>query len=104
MGRGEKRELVNRLAVLLAHLLKWRHQPERRGHSWTYSIREQRLQLARHLKDNPSLLAKTAEATADAYESAVLAAAEDTGLPEETFPPTSPFSFDEALDADFWPD
>ena len=23
MGRGEKRELVNRLAVLLAHLLKW---------------------------------------------------------------------------------
>jgi len=23
MGRGEKRELVNRLAVLLLHLLKW---------------------------------------------------------------------------------
>src|ERR1700691_5139612 len=26
MGRGEKRELVNRLSVLLAHLLKWRFQ------------------------------------------------------------------------------
>jgi hypothetical protein len=104
IGRGEKRELVNRLSVLLAHLLKWRFQPERRRHSWTYSIREQRLQLARHLKDNPSLIAKTAEAMADAYESAVLAAAEDTGLPEETFPPASPFSFDEALDANFWPD
>jgi hypothetical protein len=104
MGRGEKRELVNRLSVLLAHLLKWRFQPESRGHSWTYSIREQRLRLVRHLKDNPSLLAKTAEATADAYETAVLAAAEGTDLPEKTFPPTSPFSFDEALDANFWPD
>jgi len=27
MGRSEKRELVNRLAVLLAHLLKWQFQP-----------------------------------------------------------------------------
>ena len=104
MGRGEKRELVSRLSVLLAHLLKWRFQPERRGHSWIYSIREQRLQLVRHLRDNPSLLAKKAEAMADAYETAVLAAAEATGLPEKAFPPASPFSFDEALDAAFWPD
>jgi len=104
MGRGEKRELVSRLSVLLAHLLKWRFQPERRGHSWTYSIREQRLQLVRHMKDNPSLLARADEAMADAYESAVLTAAGDTGLPETTFPPISPFSFDEALDAEFWPE
>jgi len=27
MGRSEKREFVSRLAALLAHLLKWRHQP-----------------------------------------------------------------------------
>lgn len=31
MGRGEWYELVDRLAVLLAHLLKWRFQPERHG-------------------------------------------------------------------------
>ena len=33
MGRSEKRALTNRLAVLLRHLLKWRHQPKRRGNS-----------------------------------------------------------------------
>lgn len=104
MGRGEKRELINRLSVLLAHLLKWPFQPERRGHSWAYTIREQRLQLVRHMRDNPSLHAKTAEAMSDAYETAILAAAEDTGLLEKTFPPVCPFSFNQAMNADFWPD
>jgi hypothetical protein len=104
MGRGEKRELINRLSVLLAHLLKWRFQPERRGHGWTYSIREQRLQIARHMKDNPSLHGKTAEAMSDAYQTALLAAAEDAGLPEQTFPPACPYTFEQAVSADFWPD
>ena len=31
MGDAEKRELVNRLTVLLLHLLKWRYQPTRRS-------------------------------------------------------------------------
>jgi Domain of unknown function DUF29 len=104
IGRGEKRELICRLSVLLAHLLKWRFQPERRGHSWTYTIREQRLQIARHMKDNPSLHAKTSEAMADAYQTALLAAAEDTGLPEWTFPSVCPYAFEQVVDADFWPD
>jgi Domain of unknown function DUF29 len=29
LARAEKRELVNRLTVLLLHLLKWQFQPER---------------------------------------------------------------------------
>ena len=31
MGKSERRELVNRLTVLLTHLLKWLYQPSRRG-------------------------------------------------------------------------
>ena len=46
MGRGEKRELVNRLTILLAHLLKWQFQPGFRSPSWSSSIREQRIRLA----------------------------------------------------------
>ncbi len=57
LGRGQRRELVDRLAVLLLHLLKWSHQPERRGKSWRLTVEEQRRQLARHLRDNPSLIA-----------------------------------------------
>jgi hypothetical protein len=30
MGASKERELENRLGILLAHLLKWRYQPERR--------------------------------------------------------------------------
>ena len=33
MGKSEKRELVNRLAVLLMHLLKWQYQTSLQGHS-----------------------------------------------------------------------
>lgn len=34
VGKSERRELRNRMAVLLTHLLKWKFQPERRGSSW----------------------------------------------------------------------
>ncbi len=40
MGRSERRQLANRLEVLLAHLLKWRYQPARRGNGWRYTISE----------------------------------------------------------------
>jgi Domain of unknown function DUF29 len=32
-GRTEKRELINRLSVLLLHLLKWRYRREKRSPS-----------------------------------------------------------------------
>jgi hypothetical protein len=37
-GKSEKRELANRMAVLLAHLIKWNRQPEKRGNSWRATI------------------------------------------------------------------
>ena len=46
MGRGERRELVDQLAVLLLHLLKWRLQPGFRSASWNSSIRELRIRHA----------------------------------------------------------
>ena len=67
MGRTEKRELVNRLAILLSHLLKWRHQPALRGNSWRLTIEDQRDQLEDHLSDNPSLKASLSEAIKAGY-------------------------------------
>jgi hypothetical protein len=58
MGRSEKRELQSRLTVLLMHLLKWKHQSNRRGRSWTLTIIGQRLRLASVIKDNPGLKAQ----------------------------------------------
>lgn len=55
MGKSEKRELINRLALLMMHLLKWEFQPERRGNSWRASIYHQRLKLKKLLEESPSL-------------------------------------------------
>jgi hypothetical protein len=64
LGRSEKRDLVNRLAVLLAHLLKWQFQPVWRGKSWRLTIKEQRRRLSEHLDENPSLKPLVGEAIA----------------------------------------
>ena len=103
MGRSERRELVNRLVVLLLHLLKWRYQPALQGNSWRLSIREQRIRLASHLTDNPSLKSKLDEAIVQAYRLAAIEAERETGLPESTFPSDCPFSFEQLMDDSFWP-
>lgn len=103
MGRSERRELVSRLAVLLAHLLKWQHQPEKRGHSWRYTIKEQRRAVERLLQDSPSLRAGLQGYLEEAHEDAILEAARDTGLDETAFPVTCPFTLEQALDSEFWP-
>jgi hypothetical protein len=103
IGKAEKRELVNRLTVLLLHLLKWQFQPVRRGNSWRAAIRIQRLDLSRHLKDSPSLKPAIPEAMADAWTSALIQAADETGQDETTFPQECPWSFDQIMDAAFWP-
>ncbi|WPL19317.1 hypothetical protein Thiowin_04434 [Thiorhodovibrio winogradskyi] len=38
VGKSEQRELASRMAVLLAHLLKWAYQCERRTPSWKRTI------------------------------------------------------------------
>jgi hypothetical protein len=104
MGRSEKRELVNRLTVLLLHLLKWQFQPGLRGNRWRGSIRVQRLSLASHLRDNPSLKAALPAAIEDAYRVALIEAGNETGLLESNFPAVCAWTFDQMMDEGFWPD
>ena len=103
MGRSERRELVSRLTVLLLHLLKWQYLPERRGASWEAWIANTRDQLAVHLRDNPSLKAQIPESIAPAYRYARRDAAGETALKIATFPPTCPWSYEQAMDEGFWP-
>ncbi len=101
MGGSRERELESRLGVLLAHLLKWRYQPDRRGRSWRLTIAEQRRRIARLLKRNPSLKPLLTEVLEDAYGDALLMAARETDLDESAFPPTCPFSLEQAMDANW---
>ncbi len=104
MGKAEKRELVSRLAVLLTHLLKWQFQPGLRGNSWRNTIREQRIRLASHMRDNPSLKAALDEVIVDSYQIARLRSQSETGLDEATFPLDCPWSFEQMMAEDFWPE
>ena len=104
LGRSEKHELINRLSVLLSHLLKWQYQPTMRGHSWVYSIKEQRKQSKIHLKDNPSLKSKLDDILIDAYDVAISKAAKETTLDEKAFPQECPYTFDQIMNDEFYPE
>jgi Domain of unknown function DUF29 len=103
LGRSDRRELENRLTVLLMHLLKWQRQPELRSKSWSATIREQRRQIEKLLHDSPSLRPFVNEAHGRAYAEAREDAVEETGLPEADFPAESPFTVDDVLSRAFLP-
>ncbi len=104
MGRSERRELVNRLTVLLLHMLKWQFQPGLRGASWRGSIRVQRIALASHMRDNPSLKAVLPAAIDEAYKVARIEAENETGLAEAGFPEVCSWTFEQMMDDGFWPE
>jgi hypothetical protein len=104
LGRAEKRELRNRLEVLMGHLLKWQYQPEGRGKSWRSTIREQRRKVNQLLQENPSLKPYLAEAIAVAYESAKDLAVRETDRDYDFFPESCQYTTLEILSTDFLPD
>ena len=55
VGRSEQREWAGRMAVLLAQILKWKCQPEKRSISSALTIKEQRRLLVRQIHKAPSL-------------------------------------------------
>ena len=111
MGKSERRELENRLTILLAHLLKWEYQlpqlaekwREFDGRSWRSTIIEQRDRIAKRLKTTPGLKRTLVEVIAEAYADAVALVCKESQLPGETFPSTCPYSESEILAEDFYP-
>ena len=104
MGKAEKRELVNRLTVLLLHLIKWRFQPMMRGRSWRLSIEGQRLDIEELLSDNPSLQPVLSASIGQAWRRALIEAERETGLEGSSFPATCPWAAEELMRSDFWPE
>ena len=111
MGNSERGELANRLSVLLAHLLKLQIATERlpcvydraqRG--WHLTGTEQRLQLRKLLRRNPSLCPTVPDELSDAYAIARLQTAIALGVDEASVPLACPWTPEQALDAEFWPE
>lgn len=104
VGKSEQRELASRMAVLLAHLLKWQYQPERRGASWQMTVRVQRRALAAHLASVPSLVRMLDDANwwTRLWGDALNQAIHETGL--ACFPEQCPWGIEAILDQDWLPD
>ncbi len=103
MAKRDKRELLNRLKVLLMHLLKWQFQADKRTISWKSTINEEREQVHLVLLDSPSLKYQLTERLQNAYRLALRAAINETGLPKNVFPINCPYSLEETLDDEFYP-
>ena len=111
MGGSERGELANRLIVLLTHLLKLhvaaQHLPmdlQRAGVGWHRTCRTQRLHLAKVLRRNPSLHRIMPDELPDAYEIARVEAAGALAIDEAAVPASCPWTVEQVLDADFWPE
>jgi hypothetical protein len=92
LGRSELNALVSAYRVLLMHMLKWDHQPERRSRSWQATIAVQRSNISDLLEDNDSLANRAQEVIARAYPKARNEAAGETNLKLSVFPKMCPYS------------
>jgi hypothetical protein len=103
LGRGERRELMSRLRVLLSHLLKWQFQSGSRGRSWQATIETQREAADILLAENPSLKPQLDDIMVDAYRRASRDAVRETQYPADMFPAACPWSCEQVMADDFWP-
>ena len=101
MAKRDRREVESRLIVLLAHMLKWVHQPERRSGSWQATIIEQCQELEGLL--GRGVLYNHAESVlATSYLKAVKRAVAETGKTDTAFPINCPYSLDQMLTANLF--
>ena len=103
MGRSEQRAIESNLVVVLLHLLKYKYQPAKRSNSWKASIREHRRRLKRAFRASPSLKRYFEEVFDECYQDSREQAADETGLPIDTFPIESPFTHEQAINPDYLP-
>jgi Domain of unknown function DUF29 len=103
LARSDRREIRNRLIVLLIHLLKYSTQPRRRSSGWLATIGEQRSRIATVINDSPSLKSFPGSILDHCYADAHSRAVLETGLPESNFPERCPFGIDQVLDPRWLP-
>ena len=105
LGRSDKREISNRLAVICEHLLKWQFQPEMRSGSWRGSVVEARNRIADLIEESPSLADYPAnrltQPRGGAYARGREKAMAETDI--TVLPEICPWTVEQVLDSEFWP-
>ena len=104
LGMSEKRLLVTRLSDLLVSLLRWQVQTLMQSEIFKLQIETQRDEVDEVLQDNPSLMDLIDGILHHSYRRAYLAAMAITGFGEENYPEECPYSFEQIMDNDFFPE
>lgn len=106
MAGSARREIKNRLTILLGHLLKWQYQPDRKGRSWESTITEQRIAIQGVLKDNPSLRPRLPELGEEGYRRGIQLAVRETTINKNTFPTSfeqTGWTWEQVLNEEYFP-
>src|SRR3954462_3513835 len=98
VGNEQYDKLESALRLILLHLLKWDHQPERRSRSWHLSIAVQRKHVSKVLRKNPGLKPLVDEATTEASDIARIEAAAQILRDEDIFPRECPYSIQDIME------
>lgn len=106
LGVSQYNAVSSDLYQVLIHLLKWQYQPRRRAdsHSWRDSIVEHRDRIDRLCTRSPSLRRHLPAMLMEEYPRAGRRAMLQTRLPLGTFPQDCPWTLEQILDANCWPE
>jgi hypothetical protein len=103
MNISHRHQLAHRMAILMAHMLKWKYQPDRRGRSWINTMRTQREAIAKLLKTMPSLrrALNDPERNDEMWKDALELAGREAGLTD--LPKACEWSLEQVLAEDYFP-
>ena len=104
MGKGRRNALKSQLIRLLQHLLKWQYQPTHQGSSWESTIINARNEINILIDENPGLKNELDTHFEKAWEYAIKSAIRETKLSKDIFPKNNPWTFEQIIDDDFWPE
>lgn len=94
LSKRERDRFLSSIRLIIQHLLKWEYQPEKRSRSWEITIKRERNNLKRYLRDTPSLK-RYWQDLSKVYEDARADAANETGILDWEFPETCPYSIEQ---------
>ena len=100
VGAEQYDKLESALEVLLMHMLKWDHQPERRSRSWSLTILEQRQRIAKPLRKIPGSI-PLSEAVEDGFALGRTRAAREMRVKLQSLPASCPYDWDAIMNRDF---
>ena len=105
LGNSQFKSFVSEVQLVIAHMLKWDMQPQRRGNSWANTIAVQRDTALGELAANPSFKSRIGEALEVAWRRGVRDASSAMDIPLRALPSECPYTWDELMNRPIdWPE